>query len=83
MNQLEYLSWNGYGEIKDDEKGKLMRYMVFSDIKLMENRKMPTNWTMYNKTKEGYSTSFKLIDMEFDVNIPDRKFSFQELERGN
>ena len=66
-----------------DEKGTLMRDMVFSDIKILGDRKIPSKWTMYNKTKEGHSTSFVINDMQFDINIPNRKFSFQELERGN
>ena len=66
-----------------NEKGVIMRDMVFSDIKILDGRKMPTKWTMINRTKEGHSTSFIINDMQFDIKIPDRKFSFQELERGN
>ena len=66
-----------------DEKDKLMRYMLFSEIKQFGNRKTPSVWTMVNEVKPGQSTSFKILDMEFDKKISDRKFSFQELERGN
>ncbi len=66
-----------------DEKGKLMRYIVYSDAKQFGNRKIPAKWTMYNKAKEGHSTEIDVLDMEFDINIPGRIFSFQELERGN
>jgi outer membrane lipoprotein-sorting protein len=66
-----------------DEKGKLMRYMLFSEIRQFGNRKTPSVWTMVNEVKPGHSTTFKILDMEFDVKISDRKFSFQELERGN
>ncbi|MFC2084487.1 outer membrane lipoprotein-sorting protein [Bacteroidota bacterium] len=66
-----------------DEKGKLMRFMEFSDIKQFGKRKLPSKWTMVNKIKEGHSTSFQIIDMEFDIGIGNRIFSFQELERGD
>lgn len=66
-----------------DEKGKLMRYMVFSDIKTFGNRKMPAVWEMFNNVKKSNSTSFKVLDMKFDIKIKDRIFSFRELERGN
>ncbi len=66
-----------------DEKGKLMRYMLFSEIKQFGKRKTPSVWTMVNEVKPGHSTTFKILDMEFDTKISDRKFSFQELERGN
>lgn len=65
------------------EKGKLMRYMDFEDIKYFGNRKMPSKWTMVNTTKKGHSTSFNVLKMEFDKKIKDSKFSFKELERGN
>jgi outer membrane lipoprotein-sorting protein len=66
-----------------DEKDKLMRYMLFSEIREFGNRKTPSVWTMVNEVKPGHTTSFKILDMEFDKKISDRKFSFQELERGN
>ncbi|MFA6233351.1 MAG: outer membrane lipoprotein-sorting protein [Bacteroidota bacterium] len=66
-----------------DEKGKLMRYMVYSDFKVMDGRLMPGKWSMFNKVKEGHRTEFIIDDVDFDIPIPDRVFSFRELERGN
>jgi outer membrane lipoprotein-sorting protein len=66
-----------------DEKDKLMRYMSFSEVEKMGGRTIPTKWTMQNVAKEGHSTTLKLLSMKFDINIPDRIFSFRELERGN
>jgi outer membrane lipoprotein-sorting protein len=66
-----------------DEKDKLMRYMLFSEIRQFGERKIPSVWKMVNEVKPGNSTSFKILEMKFDTDIPDRKFSFQELERGN
>jgi len=65
-----------------DEKGILKRYLEFKKIAKLGGRTIPTIWKMVNVTKKGHSTSFKLISMEFNVKIPDRIFSFQELEKG-
>lgn len=66
-----------------DEKGKLMRYMVYSDYKVMDGRMMPSKWSMYNKVKQGNRTEFIIDEVDFDAPIPERIFSFRELERGN
>jgi outer membrane lipoprotein-sorting protein len=66
-----------------DEKGTLVRYLVYSDVKKIGGRAIPTVWTMFNKAKPGHQTEFKIIDISFDVPIPDRVFSLRELERGN
>lgn len=66
-----------------DEEGKLVRHMIFSEIKKFDDRNLPSVWTMYDDIDKGEYTEIKVLEMEFDLNIPDRKFSFQELERGN
>ncbi len=66
-----------------DEKGNLKRHMEFSEIKNFDDRMLPSKWSMVNDEKPGHTTVMKIEDMEFDIKISDRKFSFQELERGN
>ena len=66
-----------------DEKGKLVRYMVYSQYRMLDGRKIPSKWSMYSKVKEGHRTEFIIDDLDFDANIPDRVFSYRELERGN
>jgi outer membrane lipoprotein-sorting protein len=66
-----------------DEKGVLVRYIVYDNVKTTGGRTIPTTWTMYNKVKEGHRTEFVILDIAFDIAIPDRVFSFRELERGN
>lgn len=66
-----------------DEKGELKRHMVFSEIEKFGNRTIPSKWEMINDEKSGHRTVMKITEMEFDIKISDRKFSFQELERGN
>lgn len=64
-----------------DERGKLHRSMKFTDIKQMGGRKIPTKWTIIDENEEGNYTEFIYEDVEFDVNIKDRIFSFRQLER--
>ena len=66
-----------------DEKGNMIRYLIYSDVKNFHGKVIPSRWEMHNKKKEGHSTTIIINDIEFDVNIPDRIFSFRELERGN
>jgi outer membrane lipoprotein-sorting protein len=66
-----------------DEKGKLIRYLSFSDYKQVGNRIIPARWVMNDNVEEGNYTEFKIVEMDFNVNIPKRIFSFRELERGN
>ncbi len=66
-----------------DEKGQMVRYMVFSDIRTLGGRSIPTRWTMYNKAKEGHRTDFVIKEAAFNIRIPESMFSFRELERGN
>ena len=66
-----------------DERGKLMRTMVFSDYRAMGGRTIPSRWTMMNNAKPGHQTSFGILSVSFDIAISDRIFSFQELEKGN
>lgn len=64
-----------------DEKGKLHRTMKFTDIKTLDGRKIPSKWTIINENKDGEYTEFIFNEVEFDAKIPDRIFSFRQLER--
>ncbi|MDA3844583.1 MAG: outer membrane lipoprotein-sorting protein [Candidatus Kapabacteria bacterium] len=64
-----------------DEKGKLHRSMLYRDIKKMSGRTIPTKWVIVNEKKKNRKTEFIYNDVKFDVKIPDRIFSFRELEK--
>jgi outer membrane lipoprotein-sorting protein len=66
-----------------DERGKLMRTMEFSEYQRMGGRMLPARWTMINNAKPGHQTEFSMLNVSFDIEISDRIFSFQELEKGN
>ncbi len=66
-----------------DEKGNMVRYLTYSDIKDFHGKVLPSEWIMHNVAKKGHSTEIKIDDIHFDINIPNRIFSYEELERGN
>jgi outer membrane lipoprotein-sorting protein len=63
------------------EDGELKRTMKFYDIQTMDGRKIPLKWKVIDEEHKGEYTLFIYNDVEFDVDIPDRIFSFRELER--
>ncbi len=66
-----------------DEKGNMVRYLTYTDVKDFHGKILPSEWIMHNVAKKGHSTEIKMDDIHFDVNIPNRIFSYEELERGN
>lgn len=66
-----------------DEMEEVVRYMEFTGVKSFHGKTLPSVWTMHNMVKKGNSTTIKIDDIKFDINISDKVFSYQELERGN
>ncbi len=64
-----------------DEDGNLERTMKFYDYQTMDNRKIPLKWKVVDKENPGEYTLFIYEEVKFNVDIPDRIFSFRELER--
>lgn len=65
-----------------DERGILVRTMTYTNIRSFGKRRIPARWEMVSNTKQGHRTSFEYVEAEFDITIPDRVFSFRELEKG-
>ncbi|MFH1068071.1 MAG: outer membrane lipoprotein-sorting protein, partial [Candidatus Glassbacteria bacterium] len=64
-----------------DEKGRLVRTMFFKDIKRLDGRLIPTRWLLTPQLKTDQRTEFEVLEIDFDVAIPDRTFTRQYLER--
>lgn len=65
-----------------DEDGKRVRHLVYEDYKTMDGRVIPAKWVMYNDQKKDRYTAFVIKEIDFDVEIPARLFSIQQLQRG-
>jgi len=64
-----------------DRKGRLARTMRFTDIKVMDGRKIPTHVILEANDQPGHQTELHYLDMKFDVALPDSLFSLSQLER--
>jgi len=76
----------GYIPLKEqffDEEGRLVNEMLFSEIKEVEGRKIPTKWEMRSMTKPGHKTVIYLEDMKFDLKIEPIIFTEKNLKSRN
>jgi outer membrane lipoprotein-sorting protein len=62
-----------------NRRGELDKEMIFSDVREMGGRRIPTTWSMSTIGKEGHATIIHLDKIEFDVKIPERIFTQQFL----
>ncbi len=63
-----------------DKKG-LVRRLDYYSVKTMGGRKIPTEWTMTNKRKEGRVTTIWVTSAEFDVAFDESIFTKANLRR--
>lgn len=61
------------------DKGDLIKLMTLSKIKYMHDRNYPTYWKMQTLNRPGRYTEMTISDIKFNVPIPDRTFSLQNL----
>ena len=62
-----------------DEKGKLMREMVYRDIKTFGNRTIPSVMELISTSKKGNRTLIRYLEARFDIKIPNDTFSLRNL----
>jgi hypothetical protein len=64
-----------------DRKGRHARTMYWSDVKVFDGRRLPAHMTLIPEGKEGQKTELIYLDIDFNVEVPERTFSLSELER--
>ncbi len=64
-----------------DESGQLERTVKFSDIKLLGDRKIPTRITLTRTGEPLRKTELIYHEIEFDVSIPDKIFTLNNLKK--
>jgi outer membrane lipoprotein-sorting protein len=64
-----------------DEDGELVNTEILSEIKLLDDRKLPTRMEMIPSDKNGHKTILIFNDIEFDVNLDESFFSQQNMRR--
>jgi len=63
-----------------DRKDRLARTMSFHDVKTFGDRAVPTR-ILLKPEEEGKQTELKYLDLHFDVEVPDSRFTLAELEK--
>ncbi len=69
-----------FGE-KDGGGFEPIRRMHFSDIREVQGRPMPHHWSMQALDEPGKSTSFEMIEVRFNEEMPDDLFTLANLKR--
>ena len=80
---IMWVSKNDYFEMKIeyfDEDMKLVKTHIASDIKQMDDRKIPTKFEIIPIDKPGQKTIVTLKNVKFNVKIPDNFFSQQNMK---
>ena len=68
-------------EVYFDEKGKPMREMKFADVKVFDGRKLPSLIELVPLAKEGYRTTIRYLDAQFDRKLDRDVFTMRNLRR--
>ncbi len=77
--QTDYMPvWEKYY----DEKGNLVREMLFKEIKAFGNRRIPAVMELIPRTKEGQKTVLRYLEAEFDIAIDSNIFTLRNLREG-
>lgn len=63
------------------EGGGLERRLVFSDIRQLGGRNVPTTMTMLPVNKKGHKTIVRYLEIQFDTDVPGRMFTVANLRR--
>ena len=81
---LMWVSKNEYHWLKAeyyDEDGILVNTEIMSDVKMMDNREIPTRLEMIPADKPGQKTIMIFEKMDFDIKIDEAFFSQQNMKK--
>lgn len=81
---IMWVSKNEYHWLKAeyyDEDGILVNTEIMSDVKVMDNREMPTRLEMIPADKPGQKTIMIFEKMDFDIKIDESFFSQQNMKK--
>lgn len=65
-----------------DEHGKLVRTMVFTDVKQLGGRTIPTRWVIHPVDEPGKRTALRIESIIFDAPIAESVFTRANLKKG-
>lgn len=62
-----------------DEKGKLMREMVFKEVKTFGDREIPSILELIPQSKEGHKTELRYLEAQFNIQLDEEIFTLRNL----
>jgi len=62
-----------------DERGRLIKSLIFSDVREMDGRQLPNRWEMRSTDKPENSTVIRLSEIKFDRSIEANIFTLRNL----
>ncbi|MBN2408319.1 MAG: outer membrane lipoprotein-sorting protein [Candidatus Aminicenantes bacterium] len=65
-----------------DEKGNLVREMLFREVKSFGNRRIPSVMELIPQNKEGQKTVLRYLEARFDIELDPDVFTLRNLRRG-
>ncbi len=65
-----------------DEKGTLVREMLFQEVKTFGSRRIPSVMELIPRTKEGQKTVLRYLEARFDVGLDPETFTLRNLRGG-
>ena len=66
-----------------EESGKMVDEMIFSEVREMGGRKLPSKWEMRSMTKPGHKTELLITEVKFDIDINSGIFTEKNLKSKN
>ncbi len=63
------------------ERGELVRVLLFSEVREMGGRMLPTRWEMRPQSRPGHSTVVTLLKARYDAPIDPETFSERNLKK--
>jgi len=65
-----------------DRKDRLARTLIWTDVKVFDGKRIPAHMTLIPEDKkEGHKTEMIYLEIEFDVDVPEKTFSLANLEQ--
>ncbi len=82
---IHVVNYNGIPLSDDyyDEHGVHIRHLVFSEVRMMDGRRIPTLWSMQPLNDKGKKTLLKLEEATFDKPIAGHIFTRANLRRAS
>jgi outer membrane lipoprotein-sorting protein len=64
-----------------DRRDRLARTLTWDKVRVFDGERVPARLRLVPEDKQGHATEMEYLEMDFDVEVPDRTFSLSNLEK--